>query len=94
MHLIICDNFLFKQASTTHLIEEACSGGSKSETKGASTTSTLGSGYKELVGEHGNSYVPQEALYDQPVSLSTILYGAELIRSLIAAIRNDYHCLG
>ena len=75
LHLI-CDYFVFKRTSTTHLIEEACSGDGKSETKGASTTSTLGSGYKELVGEHGNSYVPQEALYDQPVSLSrsTILY--------------------
>ena len=80
MRLIICDYFLFKQASTTHLIEEACSGSGKSETKGESAASTFGLGYEELIGEHGNSYLPQEALYDQPVSQSTILYGAEYNR--------------
>ena len=57
--------------STTHPREQGSSGGVKSETKTASTTSNLGSGYKGLVGEHGNPWVPQEALYDQPVSLST-----------------------
>ena len=55
----------------THLREKAGSGGVKSETKSASTTATLGSVYEGLVGEHQNPWVPQEVLYDQPVSLNS-----------------------
>ena len=54
--------------SVKHPREQASSGDVKSEATSASTTATLESGYNELLGEHGNPWVPQEALYDQPVS--------------------------
>ena len=66
------ESFYSEIPSATHLREQASPGGVKSVAESASTAATLKSEYKGLEGEHGNPWVPQEVLYDQPVSLNTM----------------------
>ena len=61
------ESFYSEIPSVTHPREQVSSGG---EDESANTTATLESEYKGLEGEHGNPWVPQEVLYDQPVSLN------------------------
>ena len=66
------ESFCSEIPSATHPREQASSGGVKSVAESASTAATLESEYKGLKGERGNPWVPQEVLYDQPVSLNTM----------------------
>ena len=62
------ESFYSEIPSATHPREQVSSEGGKSEAESASIAATLESEYKGLEGEHGNPWVPQEVLYDQPVS--------------------------
>ena len=63
--------FYSEISSTNHPREQASSVGFESEHKSAVTSTTSGSGYQGLAGEHEDPWTLQEALYDQPVCLNT-----------------------